>query len=809
MRHVRGCTITSVVAALLLGFFPAEGAADTPQLRTVTLGHLNIMRNRFEAPLLVDIENPGPERTVIIQAEGLGSFAGQQLLYARPVWLPANCRRQVEYPVLPDVAETGSADGSPMTQPFLVRLLAVDGRAYDQREAYSVMVPEDSFLVLIGDSRYTNYQFLKDADIAPNRRRIARVSLHPRDLPRRPLDYRGVDAVILGDHADTALTPLQLRALRDWVRLGGCLINVPGPTATDNRLHDWMPVTYFSRHDVETVPALDPAARFVNRVTLFRMFLRDGRLLHGTPERPVAAIRREGLGKVIALAVDAGAEELQAWPGARDWWATLFAEATPPPLQHANRILDRTAAIEGIMSSLAGIKVLPRPHLLVYLAVTVGVMLVLVYGFRSARAPEWGWGAAVAAALLGGAGAVVAAHLWKAQPTAFLNELSITTGCSANDTARTQAAIGLFSPQEEHYTITTAADDAALRPGRTLTVPPELFTPIYEARQTITQLRVHANDLRLLHGLASRPEQPTPRVQVRIGGDGLSLMISNSTAVALEDGFLKFNRLVVPLGDLPTGAATAKDALTATTDRQFSSRLVRTGSDELRARFREILFPEPSFGGAPGRFSEERQAYRAFRGSEPGPVYCAWSDVPQFPLASVSPPVQRRAIGLWAVEAELRYATDRLWLPKGVLPLQVRNKAGRILARGDDHFAGTRSGLLLLEFGLPPDCPDLAIEEALVHLTFRGAAYVPQVLVGPAGHPLSEEDNDLTGFERLTGSAPYRIPTPARFFDRHRRSFLLAVQVNAAAGDDENAELAGLSTWQIRELDLSLKGAVR
>jgi hypothetical protein len=778
--------------------------ADTsrPSLRGAAIGVNAQVRNRTWAPLTVHLENPGPACTVTLSGELSGEFSGQQLLHRRTVWLPARCTRRVEYPVWMDVRHEDRPGKPDIARVVAVRLLDERGRELDRTEALANVLAEDVFNVGIADSRTPSYLFLKEQVTASEKRWLTRFHFRPAALPRRPLYLMALDALILGDLGAGRLTALQERALVDWVRGGGTLFVLPGGTRGDDAVWEILPADVDAAEPVETLPALAGEYWFAGGVGLARLRLREDAVLwRGTPQRPLVAARREGLGCVVALAFDTGADDWQRWPGALEFWQDLFGRA-PRFYRYSAPILERSGVVEGILSSLAGIKVLERRAVATYIGAVALAILGVAGVFRWTRRPEWGWVAAVVIAVGAATGAVGAAAIWKAQPSAFLTEAYVAATRSGASVAQVQGALGLYSPREAVFTVPTSDDNVTLRPGRSETKPPEQFPLRYDDRLVAEGLRVRADDVRLMLAGGVIATEPPGRAMVHVGAEGLRLAVT--PGVALSDAFLRFNRFVAALGDLPAGVSAERAGLRG--DGRYSARMVRGAEDELRGRLRTIFFPEPTFETRPLFSFDQRRFYARYRGAEPQPVVYGWSATPRLPVGEVAP---RRAVGFWALEAEVSYDGPVLWLPRGVWEMRTRDKSAVTAAVGEGRFAGTRPLELVLEFSLPAGCPDWEPTEARLHLEFRGSAFRPTVRVAPAGDAASE--TDVSRWDVLPGESPYRLPVPARYYQAAMRRFVVAVRVEAAdlsARAMENT-LLGLSRWQIRECELEAKGVTR
>ena len=783
---------------------------EEPRIRNAQAGFTGQFRNRHWMPLVVDIENTGPARTGLLVAETETAFTRQRVQFTRPVFLPALSVRQVEFPILPD-SRPGQPDKVRFDRVVSVKLTDGGLRTWSQTEAIGSQVAEDAFFLLIADASFTGYRGLRETTIGSEKRVFARAQTAPKNLPRRPLELRGFDALVLGGLAETELSPLQLHAVRDYVAVGGHLIVLPSAApGISPALAELLPGTFVSTQRVETLPDIAGEFIFTNGVGIARLVPERGETLAGTSERPWVLTRNAGAGRVTMLAFDAGSEEFSVWPGAKDYWRELLGGA-PQFLHHADRLLARTPQTERVLASLSGIKVLSRHGVLLYLAGVCGALLLVLSGFRFTARPERGWAVAGGLALITGITTVTMAARWKSSPEPFLNEVYVATSRSGEDVGRVQSALGLFSPAERAFNLKTSTDTASLTPGRSALTPPELFRLDYEAQLSVSNLAVRADDLRTFIGRAQQTGVRAPVLRASIGAEGLSLVISNRSDAVLSAPFLKFNRFVVPLPDVAPGAQLEKAGLRVTAH-SVSTELLRTARQQERERLREAFFPAPVYSGDLLMTYDERRFQKLLRGREPQPVLFSWSDAPAFPLASIEPHAARRAVGLLAVEGGIEYAGPTLLLPPGVMPLQLRNLGAHAFERSEGCFASGRPGQVAIEFSLPPGCPTLTAQELTVHFEFRGAAFQPSLFVAPGDLDLQGELNQmLARMERVSAPPPARVPEPSRFLKPGARSVIVVVDVAYSA---EGKKLGtsinpNLHTWQLRNLDLELKGTTQ
>ena len=791
-----------------------SGRADSPELpviRNTQLGFNHQFHNQYWTPLRVDIENPGPERHAVLVIEPVSHAAGQSVTLAKPVWLPANSRRTVFLSVLPEYNETvapvkrGSTAPPPIPKVLSAKLTDGGLQVWSQYDILGKVIPETAALMLVGDARLTSYRIPSDVPAGFGKRPVERVGQAPVNLPARAIDYEGADLIFLGDPGATDLNTLQRQAIIEWVRAGGTLVFSPSPSDTNGWFESWqsiLPVIYQPGDPLATEPRLGQWGAppvFADGLRLRRMIVREGsEVLAGTADSPLLVTRREGLGHVTAFALDTGDLNFERWAGATNFNAAAISRALHA-IPAADRLLEKSTATDAIVSSLAGIKVLGRTPLLIYLIGLVAGIIVVVAVFQFTRRPEQGWAVVIGLAILTGGVVIVVADLWKGQPQPFLNEVALTFVSADADSAVTHAALGLYSPKAAKFDLDLTGDTARLRPpaGGRLSADP--FSLNFDDHLSIPGLAVRASDVRALYGAAALPAGPLPHARAQLTAAGLELTVNNPTRQPLADCFFKLNRLVVPFGDLPPGATRTLKNLVPNPELQFSSRVVASTEDELRARIRRIFFPDPVYTLGRQRTGELLGQHLRSALATWSPAVYGWSDQPVFPLQAGAA-LSRRSVGLWAIETPVAYGSGRLTVPRGLLTLHLRNKDARTVERAEGRFSGTRGTTLMAEFTLPVACPDLRVDDAKLIVAFRGSAFKCDVQMQAPGVGDTPKRQPA-----LTGGPDYPIATPDKWYDPARRSFTVAINIEPATADMAQQTVA-VNYWQIRELDLELGG---
>ena len=789
------------------------GRADSrelPVIRNAQLGFNHQFHNHYWTPLRVEIENPGPERHVVLVIEPVSHAAGQSVTLTKPLWLPANSRRTVFLTALPEHNENAVPPKNAGSLPAIPKVLLAkltDGglQVWSQYDILGKVIPESAALMLVGDARLASYRIPPEVPAGFGKRTVERIGIAPVNLPARAIDYEGINLLVLGDPGASDLQAMQRQAIVEWVRAGGTLVFNPSPGDTNRWWESWqalLPVTYQPDDRLATEPRLSrwgvPQV-FADGLRLRRMIVRAGsEVLAGTADAPLLVTRREGLGHVAAMALDTGDLNFQHWVGAANYSAEQFSRALHT-IPAADRLLEKSPATDGIVSSLAGIKVLGRALLLGYLVVLVAGMIVVIALFQLTRRPERGWAVVIGLAIIVGGVVIVVAHRWKGQPQPFLNEVAIMFVSADADYAVAHAAVGLYSPTAAKFDLDTTGDTARLRPPVGGRLSPDPFSLDFDDHLRIPRLAVRASDVRAMSGAAALPAGPLPQARAQLTPAGLELTISNPTRQQLADCFFKYNRLVVPFGDLPAGATRTLKNLAPGNELQFSSRVVASAEDELRARLRRIFFPDPVYTLSRQRAGELLGLHLRSALAEWSPAVYGWSDQPVFPLQAGAG-LARRAIGLWAVETPLTYTGGKLVVPRGMLALHLKNRDARTVERAEGRFSGTRGAAILAEFTLPADCPDLRVDDARLIVAFRGSAFKCNVQMQPPGTGDTAKPQPA-----LTGGPDYQIATPGKWYDPARRSFTVAINIEPVNADPA-LQMAAVNYWQIRELDLELGG---
>ncbi len=145
--------------------------------------------------------------------------------------------------------------------------------------------------------------------------------LKPEDAPERPVGYRGLFGVILGEGSER-LSDVAIEALYDFTLSGGTLMIIGGASARtlmDPRLQNLLPASDFHTQTVQGSARLTEVGGFPfsEPLTIARGTPKPGAKWLGDGNVPMFLERNFGLGRVIVWSFNPFEEPLNRWGGKR------------------------------------------------------------------------------------------------------------------------------------------------------------------------------------------------------------------------------------------------------------------------------------------------------------------------------------------------------------------------------------------------------------------------------------------------------------------------------------------------------------
>jgi hypothetical protein len=705
----------------------------------------------------------------------------------------------------------------------MMPVLLTDGRVqtWSRMETFAGISDERRIIYYCNDPRRLSYRFLDDFQLDGKNLKSSRIVGSNKDLPQRPLYYQGIDFVVLGITPKSVINEMQAAALRSWVENGGILIvtgSDPSRLEEIPALADLLPVSYLGTREVEVLPLLSefgsPFQSF-QTIARHRLVYRTGDVLLGTEDDPWVVSRQAGLGHVFALNFDTGNKEFQRWDGALSFWG-LFSGRMSPLARYGTRIMARGTALEEVLGSLTGKEVAARNAVALYL---LGVLIVLagpLFLFRKARRPEVAWGISVLAALVAGCGAIGVAHARKAQPEASLNEVYLAETQSGKTPWAVQAAIAAYSPSDKVFKIPTPNDTTWWRPSSSPIEPPETLPIEFKGDGMTVHLPVHADDVRYLFWEGAVQGPAAPEARFEIGEEGLRVEIHDADTEILEDMFVKFRRLTVPLGD-STGAPFTLEKLVrpAKGDRStsYSDKKLLEALDQSRDKIINLLIPSQR-GSAISTVALNAFGKLANAFAHESPALYYWSSGPVFPEDGYAIEGQRRSIGLVRVNSGITYGDGKLVFPQGILPRELVIKPAAIRADATGEVLGQKACVFGVKWSLPGDAPAVDVEQVRMFANFSGEGYTYELYAVPIKEIpalLASSANDLAldRLEPLGSSGEATLEDVARFFDSETRSVYGVIKIRSSdpTPGSSRALVQVMRPWRLMNLEVELEGS--
>ena len=822
MNLLPGVSARLAARLLIAAFFvfPFGVAADEsdPTLRNASPGYSSRLRNRFFSPVEIQVINSGPERVATAIVEAQGDRSNLKVAIQRSLTLPASSLRFFDVPGYVDMHVSGSR-----TNRQMMPVLLTDGRVqtWSRMETFAGISDERHIVYYCNDPRRLSYRFLDDFQLAGKSLKSSRIVGSNKDLPQRPVYYQAIDFVVLGITPDSVINEMQAAALRNWVENGGILIvtgSDPSRLEDIPALADLLPVSYLDTRMVEVLPLLSefgtPFQAF-QTIARHRLGYRTGDVLLGTKDDPWVVTRRAGLGHVIAVNFDTGNKEFQRWEGALSFWG-LFSGKMSPLARYGTRIMAQGTALEEVLGSLTGKEVLGRNAVALYL---LGVLILLagpLFLLRNARRPEVAWGISVIAAMVAGCGAIGVAHTRKAQPEASLNEVYLAETLSGKTPWAIQAAIAAYSPSDKVFQIPTPNDTTWWRPSSSPIEPPETLPIEFKGENMTVHLPVHADDVRYLFWEGAIQGPAAPEARFEIGAEGLRVNIHEAGGNVLQDMFIKFRRLTVPLGD-STGSqfSLEKSVRPAKGDRSvsYSDKKVLQALDQSRNKIINLLIPShqasgvssmalKSFGNLANSFAHE------------SPALYYWSSDPAFPEDLDSVEGKRRSIGLVRVNNEITYGEGKLVFPQGVLPRELVMKPAAVRGDATGEIVGQKECVFGAKWSLPADAPALDVDQARMFAHLSGEGYTFELYAVPLSEVpalLASSPNSVSidGLEPLGSTGKVTLKEVSRFFNPETRDIYGVIKILSSGPDPGSARPLSqvMRPWQLKNLEVELEGS--
>lgn len=448
---------------------------------------------------------------------------------------------------------------------------AVDVPAYVQIQP----VAREDLLVLVLDSDAANLGFLYAAVQREGLNvRLHRHTLLQQDLARLPEflhAYEVFDAIVLNETDPTRIGPERRELLRRYVEAGGTMIVHTGLHAArvGGTWLDGLTGVEIGETaivmDEEIVPAVFAdgtvaRAASAQREGMFAELRRradsDGGMWFGE-EKVLAVEQPRGDGRVYTLAIDASTNLLQDHPAYQALWREMLGHRKLGD-EGGLRFENMALAAAEMMPRLSGVTIRPVGFIAIYLALYIGVMIILNWLFWNWRQRrELAWLTLLIASIGFCAFAVVYGSAGWAE-SSELHRISILEyGKSESAPAHYTELAGVLTARSSTYRGPLRHRDVLARDGgarqlsqtigRMAPAVQRSFTAVQGPEPWVEAFRVGASELRLARFEEHREMPGRLDGRMYLGENRVRIEVRNGTGLALVEPQLLHNGVLIPL----------------------------------------------------------------------------------------------------------------------------------------------------------------------------------------------------------------------------------------------------------------------
>ena len=352
------------LALLFLAFAVAARVSAADIQFDVFVGYDGVTREASWFPVAIEVHNPGPSFNGIIELSS-SQFGGEPDRRI-PIELPTNTRKRL---VVPMFASGGRTSGQ-----WDARLYDTSHKLRSERGGIQVRSLDWQTVMLGALPRsFAGTPSFPKIKAARPELQPAVVRFQQEQFPDNPIALEGLDALYINSEKIISLPAPQLEALLAWVRGGGHLIlaveqvsditgtswlqqflpvDVSGMrnTDVDQGIVTWLKSEVSSEENEEAISGRVSAGRnrnvrstdstgfygtletdsaFVNaQMPVATGAVRDGKVIMGTTQAPLAVQATRGRGKLTVLLFSPEREPFKSWKHKNYFWARL--SQTPP-----------------------------------------------------------------------------------------------------------------------------------------------------------------------------------------------------------------------------------------------------------------------------------------------------------------------------------------------------------------------------------------------------------------------------------------------------------------------------------------------
>ena len=515
------------------------GMQDSPITITAEGGLDGYIKNKGWVPIRVKIENNGPDLEGVVEVQ-VGRPNSGHTRFTYPISLPSISRKEVMLYVY-------SED---FYVPNNLKVSLYSGKdEVATVNAHLTPLSQNDLLVGVLSGNPSDFNFLADLDPPDGNALVAQ--LEPADIPEKFEALNSLDMLVISNQDTGTLTPLQRKALANWVSAGGQLVVAGGPSwdKTAAGLEGLLPFSPVGTQSTQESGWLLTTSAG-DQVPVGNALITVGNTDQGAQIRmslgddPLVISENFGSGQLVYLTLDPALAPLKSWRGTGDLFRMI--SSSKPNVQAGLSGFQDWYSASNAISILPGLATPPIWLFCGFLGLyilAVGPINLIVLNRLKRRELAW-LSIPGLVIVFGGLAYLVGSQARGDQPV--LNRLAIVQAWPEAKTAQVNGLVGVFSPGRATYQLSIDGSDLA----HPLPVSPNISgsTPEgeWEVQDQVSQVlvpgvRVEVGGLKALsvEGSVTPPFfSHDLKLQADAGGAVLFGSISNDSNLTLEDAVL-------------------------------------------------------------------------------------------------------------------------------------------------------------------------------------------------------------------------------------------------------------------------------
>ncbi|CEP67604.1 Class I glutamine amidotransferase-like [Moorella glycerini] len=543
MRFFSNVFILAVLAtALLAGTLPSLAAAPVKMKVRPGLGGLYKVNQHLELVITVDNPGPGFAGTITVEQDEERPERRRPDLarVATDVDVPAGASGQYRLVIPGELASVKP----------VVRLVS-GGQVLAESWVEGVAV-DDGRMVILALGEDVTGGGLQDW-LSQGVGSLATLKyLSPGELPGDSLLLSAADIIMIGPAGVSRLSQEQVKALKEWVYLGGSLVLLGGAGAGEGgSFTDVSPVQVSSRQVV--------AGKLEGLRSGGPLLVAAGRLVAGKAlavENGVPVLARRPLGRGEVLYCGAAPGDLGG--EARDVWSALLNSTIPGPgikvLLPQGPYPTGNPAVASLVAASAYIPRLAGPPVpvlaLLWLVYATAVGPLLYFLLRRADRRDWAWALVPAGALVAAGCFYLLAPAGRIQ--GYLTQTLAAVEILSPEMAEVRAGASVVTTRGGDLTV-QAAPGMLAGPSSGSTNRTAVLVQQNKDTTTVNFGNVQYNSLRQVYALRLRRDLGSIAGRLYLEGNSIKGDLVNKTGLDLRDCKLILGSRVIPAGNLPAG----------------------------------------------------------------------------------------------------------------------------------------------------------------------------------------------------------------------------------------------------------------